>query len=109
VRFWTPKGKGARRLGLITTNSIRQTFNRRVLAEHMEDKKPLSLTFAIPDHPWVDASDGAAVRVAMTVAEKGSAPGTLARVTHEEKSESESLGYLVTLEEERGKIFPNLL
>ena len=108
VRAYTGKGKGARRLGLITTNSIRQTFNRRVLAEHMEDKKPLSLTFAIPDHPWVDAGDGAAVRVAMTVAKKGSDTGTLAMVTREEKSASESLGYLVTLEQQQGKIFPNL-
>jgi len=32
------------------------------------------LTFAIPDHPWVDSADGAAVRVAMTVAKRGSDP-----------------------------------
>ena len=32
----------------------------------MNEKKPLSLVFAIPDHPWVDASEGA-VRIAMTV------------------------------------------
>ncbi len=31
-------------------------------------ERPLSLVFAIPDHPWVDATDGAAVRIAMTVA-----------------------------------------
>ena len=27
-----------------------------------------SLAYAIPDHPWVDTVDGAAVRIAMTVA-----------------------------------------
>jgi len=32
------------------------------------------LTFAIPDHPWVDSADGAAVRVAMTVAKRGADP-----------------------------------
>ncbi|MEZ5457733.1 MAG: type IIL restriction-modification enzyme MmeI, partial [Lysobacteraceae bacterium] len=28
---------------------------------------PLCIVWAIPDHPWVDASNGAAVRIAMTV------------------------------------------
>jgi len=30
-------------------------------------QKPLSLAFAIPDHPWVDGSDGATARIAITV------------------------------------------
>jgi len=42
-----------RRFGFITTNSLRQTFSRRVLAHHMAAKDPVSLVFAIPDHPWV--------------------------------------------------------
>ena len=80
VMFWWEKaalsaraynakaGKGTRRFGLITTNSLRQTFNRRVVESHLADpKKPLSLLFAIPDHPWVDTLYGAAVRIAMTV------------------------------------------
>src|SRR5690606_32055816 len=47
------------RFGFITTNSIKQTFNRRVLRPHLTDPKhPLSLAFAIPDHPWVDTTDG---------------------------------------------------
>jgi hypothetical protein len=29
--------------------------------------KALTLAYAIPDHPWVDNADGAAVRIAMTV------------------------------------------
>ncbi len=56
----------ARRFGFITTNSIRQAFNRRVIHRALE--QGLSLRFAIPDHPWVDTADGAAVRIAMTVA-----------------------------------------
>src|SRR5690606_18376944 len=69
------------RFGFITTTSIRQSFNRRVLEPHLSDKKqPLSLVFAIPDHPWVDTSDGAAVRIAMTVARAGESAGVLQRL-----------------------------
>ena len=57
----------AQRFGFITTNSLKQTFNRRVVLQHLEAKPPLSLAFAIPDHPWVDAAEGAAVRISMTV------------------------------------------
>ena len=75
----------AQQFGFITTNSLRQTFNRRVLEPHLNDaKKPLSLTFAIPDHPWVDGNDGAAVRIAMTVGMKGDNPGDLCHVISEE-------------------------
>ena len=119
-----------KRFGLITTNSLRQTFNRRVVQAAL-DARPVAasvrpelveglsstaakgksargaggrragqsagpalmvpnahksvrpnrlpgtpspsfggsvaLAFAIPDHPWVDSSDGAAVRISMTV------------------------------------------
>jgi hypothetical protein len=113
-RAWKPAtarnpAKGARRMGLITTNSLRQTFNRKVLAPHLGDPKtPLSLTFAIPDHPWVDASDGAAVRIAMTVAAPGNRPGRLVTVTAEEKRAIEADGRAVMLSTEKGKIFANL-
>ena len=66
-----------RRFGLITTNSLRQTFNRRVLERHLGAKPSLSLAFAIPDHPWVDSADGAAVRIAMTVGTVQSGVGSL--------------------------------
>ena len=66
----------AKRFGLITTNSLRQTFNRRVVQAAID--KGLALTFAIPDHPWVDSANGAAVRIAMTVA---AASGSVARST----------------------------
>ena len=55
-----------RAFGLITTNSITQTFNRKVLERHLSAKRsPLAVAWAIPDHPWADA--GADVRIAMTV------------------------------------------
>ena len=41
-----------RRFGFITTNSITQTFSRRVVERYMAMKEPLSLIFAIPNHPW---------------------------------------------------------
>lgn len=114
ARGWKPatekaKPKGTRRFGLITTNSLRQTFNRKVLEPHLSDPKtPLSLIYAIPDHPWVDAGDGAAVRIAMTVAEAGRATGRLLTVTDEKKGEAEADGRSVTFEIEKGKIFANL-
>src|SRR5262249_48079549 len=60
----------ARGLGFIPTNSISQPFNR-VVIEHAKCR----LLFAVPDHPWVDSVDGAAVRIAMTTAgvERGAA------------------------------------
>ena len=57
------------RFGFITSNSISQTFCRRVIADALTAKKPLRLVFAIPDHPWSDGTGSAAVRIAMTVAE----------------------------------------
>jgi hypothetical protein len=103
------RAKGTRRFGFITTNSLRQTFNRKVLDPHLNDPKtPLSLTFAIPDHPWVDAGDGAAVRIAMTVAEAGKTPGRLGTVTDERKGEYEAEGRPVRFEIEKGKIFADL-
>jgi hypothetical protein len=63
------------RFGLITTNSIHQTFNRRVLEQNL--KAGVAIEFAIPDHPWVDSSDGADVRIAMTVARRNASAGVM--------------------------------
>ncbi|QDU86846.1 hypothetical protein Pla175_01990 [Pirellulimonas nuda] len=71
------------RFGFITTNSIRQTFNRRVLQLHLETDAKCELAFVIPDHPWVDSTDGAAVRIGMTVAGKPAGKGILVRVVSE--------------------------
>lgn len=74
----TRKGAALRRFGLVTTNSISQVFQRRVVERHLTAKTPISLVFAIPDHPWTKATkDAAAVRIAMTVAEAGKREGVV--------------------------------
>ena len=114
ARGWKPatakaRAKGTRRFGLITTNSLTMVFNRKVLEPHLADPKTgLSLNFAIPDHPWVDAGDGAAVRIAMTVAEKGNATGRLLTVAEEVKGDAEAEGRAVRFDIQKGKIFANL-
>jgi hypothetical protein len=76
-------GEGSlRRFGFITTNSMRHAQNRKLVASRLGSKK-ISLTFAVPDHPWVDAEDGAAVRISMTVARKGCHRGVLLSVIDE--------------------------
>lgn len=107
--FDARKGKGTRRFGLITTNSLRQTFNRRVLEPHLGDpKKPLSLLFAIPDHPWVDTQFGAAVRIAMTVGAIGNRTGQLLTIATESRKDSEAKGQEVSFHIETGKLHSNL-
>ena len=89
VMHWWDKAAHAvrrdetRRFGFVTTNSITQLFSRRVIAKHLEAKTGLSLRFAIPNHPWVDEKDGAAVRIAMTVASPGKREGLLLGVVDE--------------------------
>jgi len=73
-----------KRFGFITTNSITQTYNRKVLSRAFQSG--LSLRYAVPDHPWVDASDGAAVRVAFTVASAEDSLGRLEFVVDEKES-----------------------
>lgn len=99
-----------RRFGFVTTNSIKQTFNRRVIEEHMkvavEKAKPLSLVYALPDHPWVDETDGADVRIAMTVIARGQQEGILEYVVKEEPlKEGEAT---VTLARTTGRINADL-
>lgn len=110
ARLYDPaKPLTTRRFGLITTNSLRQTFNRRVLEPHLNDpKKPLSLLFAIPDHPWVDTLYGAAVRIAMTVGVAGNRAGRLLTIATESKERSEADGRLVAFDNQVGKVFANL-
>jgi hypothetical protein len=79
------KGSQLKRFGLVTTNSLSQVFQRRVMEKHLSAKKPISLLMAIPDHPWTKATrDAAAVRIAMTVATAGAHDGRLFEVTKEE-------------------------
>jgi hypothetical protein len=116
VMFWwfkaaaeTAQGR-CKRFGFITTNSIHQTFNRRVIepfvAAISNRQAQIHLAYAIPDHPWVDSADGAAVRISMTVAAPGNAAGILDKVVSEtshEDGENE-----VTLSRSRGVLAPNL-
>lgn len=99
VMFWWHKAavqmaslRRLRRFGFVTTNSIKQTFNRRVIEDHLtasaKDAHPLSLVYAVPDHPWVDEADGAAVRIAMTVVARGKHDGLLERVVDEQAGEN---------------------
>ncbi|WP_333783833.1 class I SAM-dependent DNA methyltransferase [Rhizobium etli] len=78
------KGSRLRRFGFVTTNSITQVFQRRVLERHLTSQSPVSLLLAIPDHPWTKATkDAAAVRIAISVAAAGEHKGTLRQVVSE--------------------------
>lgn len=94
VMYWWQRcaevlaGRQIRSFGLITTNSIKQSLNRGVLSDALESaKKPISISFAIQDHPWVDSADGAGVRISMTAARQGITHGQLARVINETDGE----------------------
>jgi hypothetical protein len=110
VMFWwhhaaqlVAQGKLAR-FGFITTNSLRQTFNRRIVQAALD--QGLYLAFAVPDHPWVDSADGAAVRIAMTVAAPGAGEGRLCSVTAEREGKGEGLD--VELAESNGTLHADL-
>ncbi|MBZ9841033.1 class I SAM-dependent DNA methyltransferase [Mesorhizobium sp. CA5] len=81
----TRRSTRLRRFGFVTTNSITQVFQRRVLERYLQGTPAISLVLAIPNHPWTKASkDAAAVRIAMTVAEVGERDGAVRIVTREE-------------------------
>jgi hypothetical protein len=114
VMYWwhqaaelTRKGK-LQRFGFITTNSLTQDFNRRVLLQHLTATPALSLAFAVPDHPWVDSADGAAVRIAMSVGKSSQEgeEGILATVTKEREGSGEGLA--VELTTRRGVVHADL-
>ena len=113
----TVRAGTARRFGFITTNSIKQTFNRRVIEAQLtpspqpspargEGAKPLALAFAIPDHPWVDTADGAAVRIAMTVGCAEPGEGVLQTVTAERETGEDAAD--VSLSSREGVIYADL-
>jgi hypothetical protein len=98
--------KKVRRFGYVSTNSIKQITNRAVVSHFLSGKDPISLTFAIPDHPWQDEATTAAVRIAMTIAGSVTGLGVLERV----KSEKKRRGSLPDVEvfQERGRINSDL-
>jgi len=79
VMYWWFRAANAisdgsvQRAGLITTNSITQSQNRRQLEYWLV--RDVRIIWAIANHPWIGGVEGAAVRVAMTVqtAERGTA------------------------------------
>ncbi len=93
----------ALRFGFITTNSIKQTFNRRVVQAAMP---AVSLFFAIADHPWVDSANGAAVRIAMTACRSGEHTGRLLAVQSETPQDDGEVA--VTLSEAQGLLHADL-
>ncbi|MEL6444906.1 MAG: DNA methyltransferase, partial [Bacteroidota bacterium] len=119
VMFWWHRAAEAvrrgeaQRFGLVTTNSLPQTFNRRVVERHLAgadvganpgadglfdgagEAPALALAFAVPDHPWVDSADAADVRVAMTTGARADAfdaeAGRLAVVTDERDEDGDGI------------------
>ena len=98
------------RFGFVTTNTIKQPFNRRVIENHLDLKndefEPISIVFAVPDHPWLKPpgkearksgnakakgeKGPAAVRIAMTVCAKGKHVGTLSKIISEENLDTDA-------------------
>lgn len=92
----------SQRMGLITTNSLRQSFCRKVVENSLADFPNLAIAYVIPDHPWVDSADGAAVRVSLITTSTNIAKGTVAEV------EEEINGDVVHLKISEGMVTPNL-
>jgi hypothetical protein len=84
---------------------VRETFNRRIVQQATADGG-VSLVFAVPDHPWVDNANGAAVRIAMTVAAPGRNDGRICSVKNELEGDFGEVA--VSLTERRGYIHPDL-
>lgn len=121
VMYWWHKAAemvragAVQRFGFITTNSLRQTSSRQIVAHHVRPSgdrtdPALFLRFAIPDHPWVDTADGAAVRIAMTVGTRsdGNNIGDLVRVIDEKPAEGDEGEIDVALQRSSGVIAPDL-
>ena len=72
----------------------------------MQGNPTLGLVFAIPDHPWVDSSDGAAVRIAMTVGRSGAQAGVLQEVVEEEPTGNSE--FIVKFAKQVGRIASDL-
>jgi hypothetical protein len=107
----TRKGSKLRRFGLVTTNSITQVFQRRTTARWLSadnpNKRPLSLVFAVANHPWTKATrNAAAVRIGMTVAQAGNGDGVLALVTREAGLDTDQPDIEFTIQ--FGRINPDL-
>jgi len=94
-----------RRFGLVTTNSITHAFDREVVAEAI-GTKGVRITYAIPDHPWYD--EGAAVRIAMTVATKEADRAVLGTVVDESRTKAAELEMVRVAERNVAEIHADL-
>ncbi|MFM2431964.1 MAG: hypothetical protein RLZZ511_3177 [Cyanobacteriota bacterium] len=115
VMYWWQKGAAlvqdnkVNRFGFITTNTITQKWQRKLIDLYLNHKSPIQISFAIPDHPWVD--EGAAVRIAMTVGEiasKADTPSVLGKVIAENSIPEDNTNNLDITWIRSGKIFSNL-
>ena len=104
----TRKGSSLRRFGFITTNSITQTFSRRVVEHHLAARPAVRLAFAIPDHPWTKGAGSAAVRVSMTVVERGEPDGRGCLLTVIDEGDPADDRPRIIYRERRGVIAANL-
>lgn len=103
----TQPGTVLRRFGFVTTNSIGQVFQRRVIRRHLSAARPVSIVMAVPDHPWTKVSrDAAAVRIAMTVGEAGVVQGSRRTVVSEAGLDTDTP--LLVLDERQGRINADL-
>ena len=112
VMYWWQKAAqvlrvgNIQRFGFIATSSISQTFNRKVIEQNIIKKPNISLAYVIPNHPWIDSSDGADVRISVTVAEIGEQKeGVLQRVVSEMYAHGE---IKVVMSFQKGWILPDL-
>ncbi len=96
VMYWWARSadlaskKATRRFGLVTTNSITMAFNRAVIEERLGAKQPISLIYAVPDHPWTEGDATAAVRIAITVGAAGDFAGVVQKVANPRHGEAGS-------------------
>ncbi|MDR6532590.1 hypothetical protein J2800_003348 [Caulobacter rhizosphaerae] len=96
-----------RRFGFVTTNSITQVFQRKVIERHLNAKSPISVVFAIGDHPWTKAGkESAAVRIAMTAATRGRLDGMVWEVATENGLDTDEP--VLTFSERRGRVNSDL-
>ncbi|WP_246672788.1 MULTISPECIES: class I SAM-dependent DNA methyltransferase [unclassified Mesorhizobium] len=75
--FWIRAAKSgiARRIGFVSTSRIRLSQNNAVLRNALSTR--WFIRFAIPDHDWPSANDGASVRVAFITVDRASGPSLL--------------------------------
>ena len=100
------KNKKIIRFGLITTNSISQILNRKVLESYIYSPSPLSIVWCVPDHPWITAAGSAMVRISMTIVEQGEKTGTLYTSIREIRKDGGE--YSVKFNSVEGEISPRL-